>query len=105
MSTNKGKIIFQIPSVETILTSSKLMLECEWYITMSDGSALDSTTAPVDLWTYWSFKNVKLQLGSTGLQTIEVMPMKLACISTDVFFKGLRTIVWSKKLHNADGST
>ena len=38
----------------------------------SDATPIDGTTAPVALWPYWAFKNVKLQLGSGGLTTIEV---------------------------------
>jgi hypothetical protein len=69
--SNKGKIIFQVPEVDASFTSSDFYLDCEWYVTMSDGSPIDDTTAPVDLWPYWSFKNVKLQLGA-GLQAIEI---------------------------------
>lgn len=68
---NKGKVIFMIPDVEASLTSSKLMLECEWSVSYSDATTNDPTTAPVNLWPFWAFKNVKLQLGS-GLQTIEI---------------------------------
>lgn len=52
-------------------TSTKFFLECEWYITTSDGSQIDDTTAPVALFPYWAFKDVKLQLGNAGLTTIE----------------------------------
>ena len=48
----------------------KFMLEAEWYIVMNDGSPLDDTTAPVNLWPYFSFQNVKLEMG-TGLTNTE----------------------------------
>ena len=87
-NANTGKIIFRVPEVEASMknvvilftcalldfTSTKFMLECEWFITTSDKSALDDATAPVALWPYWSFRNVKLQCGAGGLTTIEVYP-------------------------------
>jgi hypothetical protein len=47
------------------------MLECEWYINTGHGSPIGDATAPVDLFPYWAFTNVKLQMGNAGLTTIE----------------------------------
>ena len=116
-NANTGKIIFRIPEVEASMkkmlwffftcclldfTSTKFMLECEWYITTSDQSAVDNVTAPVDLWPYWSFKNVKLQCGSGGPITVEVLTTFM-CTRCSIEVLGVRIALRPEKLCDFDG--